>query len=204
MMVKLEDIQILFFVATLGCALIVASPALGVLVPLDGSQERFSELWLLGPGHMAEDYPFNVIEGEDYRVFVGVENNMGGSKYCMISVKLGNGSMYLPDIDGGMASSLHPVYEEKFFVGDGRVWEWNLSFCFEDVVFEDEVLYVGEVVVDGVSFPVDASVDWNSEKNGYFLVLFFELWWYDVEYELFKFDNRFVGLWLNMTISVDL
>jgi hypothetical protein len=34
--------------------------------------------------------------------------------------------------------------------------------------------------------------------------LFFELWRYDVEYDLFRFDNRFVGLWLNMTASVGL
>jgi len=37
----------------------------------------------------------------------------------------------------------------------------------------------------------------DSEKEGYF----FELWRYDVEYDGFRFDDRFVGLWLNMTVS---
>jgi hypothetical protein len=204
MMVKLEETRTLIMVATLMVALVVASPALGIIVPFGGVSEQFSELWLLGPGHMAEGYPFNVGEGEGYSVFVGVGNHMNGSEYYMVKVKLGNGSEVLPDIDGGVPSSLSPVYEYRFFVGDGEVWESAVAFGFEDVAVEDDVLSVGELVVDGEGFPVDASVVWDADKGGYFLVLFFELWRYDVEYDLFRFDSRFVGLWLNMTASSEL
>jgi hypothetical protein len=198
--VNLEEYRTLFMVATLGLALVAASPALGVVLPEVGS-ERFSEFWLLGPDHMAEGYPFSVGAGEEYSVFVGVGNHMGCSKYYRVYVKLGNGSEFLPDIDGGVPSSLSPVYEYRFFVGDSEVWESAVTFGFEDVAVEGDVLSVGKVVLDGEGFPVDASVVWDSEKGGYFLVLFFELWRYDVEYDLFRFDDRFVGLWLNITAS---
>ena len=201
MMLNLEDYRTLFLVATLVVVLVVASPALGVIVPFEGGSERFSEFWLLGPDHMAEDYPSNVGAGEDYSVFVGVGNHMSSSEYYRVYVKLSNGTEFLPDIDGDVPSSLPPVYEYRFFVGDGGVWESPVSFGFEDVTLESDVLVVGELVVDGTGFPVDASVEWDSEKQGYFFELFFELWRYDVEYNSFRFDNQFVGLRLNITAS---
>jgi hypothetical protein len=62
-------------------------------------------------------------------------------------------------------------------------------------------LSVGKVVIDGAALPVGASAAWDSDSEGYFFQLFFELWRYDVASHNFKFDNRFVGLWLNMTIG---
>jgi hypothetical protein len=198
--VNLEEYHTLFLVVTLGLILVAASPMLSLVVP-EVSSERFSEFWLLGPDHMADGYPFSVGVGEEYTAFVGVANHMSASEYYIVYVKFGNGTEYLTDVDGGMASSLSPLYEFRFFVGDGEAWESSVTFGFEDVVVEDDVLSVGEIVVDGVSFPVDVSAVWESEDNGYFLHLFFELWRYDNELDGFRFDDRFVGLWLNMTGS---
>lgn len=198
---NLDDYRALFLVVTLGLALIVASPLFGVIVPFGGGSERFSEFWLLGPSHMAEGYPFNVTAGEEYRVFVGVGNHMGGSEYYMVSVKFRNSSQSLPDITGSEPSSLPTLYEYRFFVGDGEVWEMPVTFGFEDVVVEGDFLVVGDVTVDGVVFPVDVSAVGDVERGGCFFQLFFELWRYDVMSESFRFDDRFVGLWLNMTGS---
>jgi hypothetical protein len=198
--VNLNDYRALFLVVVSGLALVAVSPIIGVVLPESGS-ERFSEFYILGPDHMAEGYPFNVQSGEMYNVFLGVENHMGGSKYYRVSVKFSNGTEFLPDLDNGVSSSLPPLYEYRFFVGDGGVWESAVSFGFEDVVVDGDVLSVGTVVFDGVSFPVDISAVWDSEKDGHFFVLFFELWHYDPEYDGFRFDDRFVGLWLNMNIS---
>ena len=126
---------------------------------------------------------------------------MGGSEYYRVYVKFGGGAESLPDIDGSLPSVLSPLYEYRFFVGDGEVWESPVTFGFEDVVVDGDVFVVGDVTVNGVSFPVDASAVWDSEDSGYFFVIFFELWRYDVEYDRFRFDDRFVGLWLNMTGS---
>jgi len=199
--VNLKSYRNLFIVVTLVLTLVAASPVLGVVVPFQGGSERFSEFWLLGPDHIAENYPFNVGVDEEYRVFVGVGNHMGGSEYYMVNVKFRNGTQSLPDIDGSLPSSLSPLYEYRFFVGDGEVWEAPVTFGFEGDVVEGDVLFVGDVIVNGVSFPVDASTSWDSENSGFFFQLFFELWRYDVVSRAFRFHDRFVGIWLNMTSS---
>jgi hypothetical protein len=188
-------------VAILGCALVVTFPALGLIVPSEGGSERFSELWLLGPHHMTTGYPSNVGSGEECGVFVGVGNHMGTSQCYRVYVKFSNDTEFLPDVDEGVPSVLPPLYEFRFFVDDGGVWESAVSFWFEDIAVEDDVLVVGDVTINGMSFPVDASTVWDPENEGYFFELFFELWRYDVEYNRFSFDDRFVGLRLNMTSS---
>lgn len=195
---SLDDYRVLFLVGTLVLALVAASPALGLVVPLGGS-ERFSELWLLGPDRLAEGYPFDVVEGELYSVFVGVGNRLGGSEYYRVCVKFRNGTGSFPDVDGGVPSGLPSLMEYRFFVGDGEVWESPVSFGFRDVAVDGSVASVGSVVVDGVVFPVDAVAVWDSEAEGFMFQLFFELWRYDVESDEMRFDGRVVGLWLNLT-----
>jgi uncharacterized membrane protein len=198
-MVNLKQYLTLFVVVTLGLTLIVASPLLATVVPFGGGSERFSEFWLLGPNHVAEDYPFNVSAGEMYSVFVGVGNHMGSSEHYRVYVKFRNSTQSLPDGKESVPSSLSPVYEYQSFVGANEVWESPVSFGFSDVVVESDVLSVGEVIIDGAAFPADVSAVWDSEREGYFFQLFFELWRYDADSQSFRFDDRFVGLWLNMT-----
>ena len=64
-MLKIEDYKAVFAAVGLIGILILASPTLGLVVYLPGG-EKFSELWVLGPGHTAEDYPFNVTAGVNY------------------------------------------------------------------------------------------------------------------------------------------
>ena len=196
---NLEDYRTLFVVVTLGLTLVAASPTLALVMPFGGSSERFSEFWLLDPNHAAEDYPFNVSAGEMYSVFVGVGNQMGSSEYYKVYVKLRNGTQSVPDGNNSVPDSLSPVYEYRFFVGVDEAWESPASFGFGDVVVEGDVLSVGEVVVNGVTSRVDVFAVWDSEREGYFFQLFFELWHYDVGSRDFRFDGQFVGLWLNMT-----
>ena len=197
---NLEDYRTLFMVATLGLALVAASPALSVVVPFEVGSERFSELWLLGPEHMAEGYPFDVGAGEVYNVFVGVGNHMGCSEYYVVYVKFRNSTQPLPNIGGSVPSSLPPLYEFRFFIGDSETWESLLTFAFQDVSVENDVVSVGDVTINGMAFPVDASADWDSENRGFYFQLFFELWRYDMTMQGFRFHNRFVGIWLNMTV----
>ena len=198
---NLEAYRTLFMVVTLGLAFVAASPLLSMIMPYRGSSKEFSEFWLLGPDHMAEGYPFDVGVDETYRVFIGIDNHMGGSEYHKVSVKFRSSTQSLPDISSSEPSSLSPLYEYLVFVGDGEVWESPETFGFQDVSVEDDVLSVGDIIINDVVFPVDASVSWDSENNGFFFQLFFELWRYDMELHGFRFHERFVGIWLNMTSS---
>ena len=197
----IKEYRTLFVVVTLVLALVAASPALSVVVPFQVASERFSEIWLLGPGHMAEDYPFDVGLNETYNVFVGVGNHMGCHEYYVVYVKFRNQSQPLPDSDGSMPSSLPPLHEFRFFVADGEAWEFPVAFGFCDGLVDGDVVFVGGVMINGVVFGVDAFARWDSEFSGFCFQLFFELWRYDLESQSFRFHNRFVGIWLNMTVS---
>ena len=195
---NLEDYRTLCIVVTLGLTLVFASPGLSVIVPLQGGSEKFSEFWLLDAWNGTGYYPFLVSEGEVYKVFVGVTNHVGGSEYYMVRVKFGNSIQSLPDISGSVPSSLDSLYEFRFFVEDEMVWKSPVTFGFEDVVVKEDVLSVQDVIINGVTCPVDASAVWDSEAEGFFFQLFFELWRYDSDSQVFKFDDRFVGIWLRM------
>jgi len=196
---NLEDYRTLFAVATAGLILMAAFPTLSLVVPFPRGAERFSELWVLGPNRMAEDYPFNVRVGEQYRVFVGVGNHMGSSSYYLVYAKFRNQSQPLPDASNSMPSPLPPLYEFRFLVMDGGSWEAPLTFMFLEVSRLEDSCLVRRIWINDVVFSVDSPSRWDSENNGFYYQLFFELWLYDVTSRSFQFHNRFVGIWLNMT-----
>ena len=199
-MMSVDDVKFLYGLACFALGLIVVSPTVAMFVSLPGG-EPFSELWLLGEGHMAEDYPFDVRENETYRVYLGVGNHMGLSEYYRVYVKFRNQSEPLPDVLNGTPSALPPLFEYRLFVRENETWETMVTFSFSGVSVEGNVSHVSGVTVDGSVVFVDKIAAWDSEGNGYYYQLFFELWLYDVASSGFRFHDRFVGLWLNMTVS---
>lgn len=210
---NLEQYRAAFLVITLGLALVAVSPMLAIVVKFPDNSDGFSEYWLLGPGHTAADYPFNVTAGEVYNIFVCLENHMGSSEYYRIYVKFGNNDQ----IHFDEPSSLSPLYEFRAFVGDEASWESPVAFGFQNVAIndnvvtvdnvtttlpiEDSILSVGDITINGIVFPVDASTSWDSELDGFYFRLSFELWRYDAALNDFSFHDRIVGLRLNMTLS---
>jgi hypothetical protein len=197
-MLKIEDYKAVFASLGLIGVLLFASPTLGFVLRLPGG-ERFSELWVLGPGHMAEDYPFNVGADVNYLVYVGVGNHMGCSAYYVVYVKFRSQTESLPNATAGTSSPLPPLFEFRLFVEDGKSWEAPLRFSFSNVSFSENRSFIGSLMINGVTFNVDKLASWDVENSGYYYQLFVELWINSVESEAFQFHNRFVGLWLNMT-----
>jgi len=195
---NLDDYQTVFMVMVLGLSVVVMSPTIGLYLP--SGRERFSELWVLGPGHMAEDYPFNIVADDVYSVFVGVGCHMGGASYYAVVVKFRNQTQPLPNATVGEPSSLPSLFEFQMFVEDGGVWEESVDFAVLDVSVGVNVTVVGRLMVNGMLFEVDCPAVWDSEFEGFFYQIFFELWWYDAGAGEFRYHNRFVGLWLNMTV----
>lgn len=205
---NLDEWRVVFLVATVGLALVAVYPAL-TLVNLPSGSEEFSEFWLLGPNHAAEGYPFNVTAGEVYTVFVGLGNQMGSSEYYMVYVKFGNATQL--NFSCSEPSPLLPLAEFRAFVSDEDGWESAVTFGFQSVHVDDVVQSVDNVTVnvpiltveyitlDEMTFPVNASTSWDSERNGFIFRLSFELWHYDTTLKSLSFHDRIVGLQLNMT-----
>ncbi len=196
---NLEGYRTVFATGSLVLILIAAAPTLGLIVPFPGGSERFSELWLLGPTHMAEDYPFNVAIGESKQIFVGVGNHMGRSAYYVVYVKVRNQTQAAPNSTISAPSPLAPLYEFRTVVADGETWEVPVAFSFLEASRFEDYFAVKKISINDAVFVVDYSSMWDSENMGFFYQLFFELWMYDDAGSSFRYHNRFVGLWLNMT-----
>jgi len=197
---RLEEYKSVFAMTVLGLILVVAFPTVGMVFPFPRVTERFSELWLLGANHMAEDYPFNVRAGDvQGPIYIGVSNHMGRSGYYAVYVKFRNHTQLLPNNTASEPSPLSPLYEFQFFLKDGETWETPVSFIVEEVSFEGNRSFVGEISIEDHVFPVNLSSSWDSEYKGFYYQLFFELWLYNSDLQVLKFHDRFAGIWLDVT-----
>jgi len=196
-----EEYRTVFVTGSLVLMLIAAAPALSLIIALPDGSERFSELWLLGPNHMAEDYPFNVGVNETYSVFVGVGNHMGDLMCYLVYVKFRNQTEPLPNATASEPSPVRPLYEFRAFVADGDTWEKPLAFSVLEASHNGDSMFVDRLSINDVVFVVNASTRWDSEYKGFYYQLFFELWLYNMASQSFQYHDRFVGIWLNMTSS---
>ena len=197
-MLKLGDCKVVFAAVGLVGVLLLASPSLGLVLHFPAG-EKFSELWVLGSGRKAENYPFNVTADVDYLVYLGVGNHMGSSAFYDVVVKFRNQSEPLPNATAGTPSPVAPLYTYRVFVEDSESWEAPLTFSFSYVSHGAGWCLVRSLAVNGVTFEVDKFTAWDAENNGFFYEVFAELWIYNVASNGIQFHNRFVGLWLNMT-----
>jgi len=201
MLAKIEEYRGLFMTGSLILILIVAAPTLGLFIRIPDSSEKFSELWLLGPTRKAEGYPFDVQVDESYLIYVGVANRLGRSAYYRVYVKLRNQSQPLPAASNSSPSMLPRLYEFDMFIGDDEVWEKPLDFAVLEVLTANDTMLLKSLEINEYVFQVDEFSVWDEERLGFYYQLFFELWLYNTSSSSFRYHNRFVGIWLNMTGS---
>jgi uncharacterized membrane protein len=202
--VNLQEYKVLFLVVTAVLALLVASPALQRVLVYPQT-EFFTEMWLLGPRHVAEDFPYNITRGEAYSVFLGVANHLGECAYYVVEVKFRNATQSAPDSFNRTASSLEPLCSFNVFVADKESLELPLNFSFDynessynatlsEVRFNSVTLNGTAVDLGGL-----ASV-WDTQANRFFGNLVFELWIYNGTLSAFQYHERAVDLKFNMTV----
>jgi uncharacterized membrane protein len=196
-MLTLSDYKTIFVAVGAIGVLLLASPALGPILHFSMG-EKFSELQLLGSGHMAENYPSNIRANESYLVYVGINNHMRSSAYYVVYVKFRNQSEELPNAT--VPSPLPPLYEYRTFLQNDETWEAPLNFSVLDVSFLENHTHVRFLRINDVVLNVDKSTLWNANLMGCYFQLFIELWIYDSEANAVQFHNRFVDRWLNMTV----
>jgi hypothetical protein len=190
-----------FAATSLVLVLIAASPTLSMVISWP-SEETFTEFWILGPGHMAEGYPFNVKENVSSTVFLGISNHLGGLEYYVAYVKFRNQTELLPNATTAAPSPFAPLCEYRVFLSEGETWEKNFTFAFSGIrETENNVCRVSYLHVESFSFLVNKTAAWDSVNKGYYFQVFFELWRFNVASSGFHYHNRFVGIWLNMTAS---
>jgi uncharacterized membrane protein len=195
---KLGDYKLIFVVVGLIGVLLIASPALAGAIRFPGG-EQFSELYLLGPSQMAENYPYNIAVGQNYSVYVDVANQLGSSAYYVLYVKLGNATDSLPNAALGTPSILQALYEYRFSIQEGMNWESPVNFSVSSASISGINSQINTLTINGVAFNVDKSAMWNSNSTTFTYQLFFELWLYNEQTGSVEFNSRYVGLQLNLT-----
>jgi len=201
---SLREHSVLFWTVVGVLALLVASPFLSRVLVYPRT-EFFTELWILDANHEAENYPFNITRNQNYSIYLGIGNRLGYCAYYVVQVKFRNQSQPAPTsfgpIEDRVPSSLSSLFNITAFVADESVWESPVTFSF-DYGYNETLsriefnnLALNDVVLDMKGY----TINWDSEKMGFFGNLFFELWIYNADIGNFKYHERFVGLWLNMT-----
>lgn len=198
---NLQEYKVLVFVVTAIVALIVASPALQRVLVYPQT-EFFTELSLLGPNHMAEDFPYNITNGKSYNIFLGITNQLGRSAYYEVQVKFRNSTQSAPDIFNRTSSSLPALYSLNVIVADKETWELPITFGF-DYSYDRSS---SQVNFNSLSFNNEQlnlngySTSWDSNRTAFFGNLIFELWIYNDTTAGFQYHERFVDLKFNMTV----
>jgi hypothetical protein len=201
---NLNDYRVLFIVVTAVLALLVASPAMSRMLVYPRT-EFFTEMWILGPNHKAEGYPYNISRGQNYTVFLGIGNQLGYCAYYLVEVKFRNQTQPLPSsfgpVENRVASSLPSLFNITAFVADEQTWELPLVFSFDyDVDLSKTEVMFSTLTLNSAALGLGGFVTtWNSTRSVFFGNLLFELWLYNASASLLSYHGRFVDLKLNMT-----
>jgi len=199
--VKLQEYKVLFIVIVSVSALLVASPALQRLL-IYPQTEFFTELWLLGPEHKGENYPFNITRNENYNVFLGIGNYLGHCAYYVVQVKFRNLTQPAADSFNRTSSSLLSLYNITAIVADKETLEIPIVFSFDYAYNENfsqvnfDRLMFNNVVLNLSEY----STAWDPQANRFFGNLFFELWIYNDTIDTLQYLERYTDLKFNMTV----
>jgi hypothetical protein len=194
-----------FFVVITVLALLVASPALSRVLVWPRT-EFLSEMWILDPNHMAEDYPFNVSSGQSYSVYLGLGNELGYCAYYLVEVKFRNESQSMPSslgpIENRSPSNVPCLFNMTAFALDQSVWERPVSFGFDyEYKASAGVVEFNSLTLSGSVLDLRGlSAVWNETTSRFYGDLIFELWLYNGSAGNFNYHGRFVDLKLNMTV----
>jgi hypothetical protein len=186
--------------------LLVASPAMSRLLVYPQT-EFFTEMWLLGPNQMAENYPYNLTSGQNYTVYLGLGNHLGYCAYYLVEVKLRNDTQSAPSsfrpLENATPSGLPSLTNITAVVADGSVWQVPLTFSFSygfDTT-RNQVEFNSMTLNGAVLNLAGYTTAWNSTRGVFPMNLFFEAWIYNASTSSFQYHARWVGLQFNMTLT---
>jgi len=201
--VNFDKYRLAFIVVTAIIMLLVASPAMSRLLVYPQT-EFFSEMWLLGPNHAAEGYPYNVSNGQNYTVFLGIRNQLGYCAYYVVEIKFRNETESAPSsfgpVEDRTPSSLPSLFDVTAFVANGQDWELPISFSFDYATENGSLVVFRSLTLNNDVLNLEGySTAWNATRSISFGDLIFELWIYNAQATVLSYNDRFVDLKFNMT-----
>jgi len=203
---SLRENGLLYWTVVGVLALLVASPVLSRVLVYPRT-EFFTEVWILDANRRAENYPFNVTRNRNYSIYLGIGNRLGYCAYYLVQVKFSNQTQPVPTsfgpIEDRIPSDMPPLFNITVFVADEQTWEIPLTFSFDHEWDESlsRINFSSLRLNDVWLNMTDYAASWDPERKGFLGFLFFELWLYSASSGAFQYHGRYVGLWLNVTVS---
>jgi uncharacterized membrane protein len=195
--------RIIFVSVGLIGILLFSAPTIGLLVKLPSGGQQFSELYLLGPDHQAENYPYDIAVGQLHSVYVGVGNQLKSSAYYVLYVKFGNQFDQIPNSALGTPSSLQPLYEYSFTIQPSKNWENLMTFSVSNATISNNNSQIRTLQINNVLFDLNKPAIWDSNSASFKYNLLVELWMYNTQSSQIEYNNRYVNLPLNLTNNSD-
>ena len=195
----LQQYRALLLIITAVSALFIASPALQQLVFFPQT-DFFTELSLFGSYNNAT-YPSNVTAGDNYRLYLNVDNHLGSCSYYVIEMKFRNQTQSAPDSFNHTSSDLPSLGNITFFVADKKSLQLPIDISFQYTIDRNitNQLDMQNITLNGAALNTKSTtIAWNSEKKGFYGNLFFELWIYNDTTNALQYHQRYVSLWLKM------
>jgi len=191
-----KDIEAGFFIVTLLGSLIFAWPVIETYMPsIPG--DKYTELFLLGPTHEAENYPNEIHAGEQYRLYLNVVNHRAALSYYKLQIKIRSIIEPPPNPIEGIESNLAAITELPIILSPEGKWEEAITLTFPEIRQVNDTILIPNANIGSNIFYLNKTLSGENE-TGIGLGLFFELWLLDEATSEFHFDNRFVELWLNV------
>ena len=158
----------------------------------------FSELSLFGPYNNAT-YPSNITVGTDYRFYLTVDNHLGSSASYVIKPKFGNQTSFTPDSFNHTSSVLPSLGDIPLSLPDNKSQQLpiDVSFQYKIDANNPRQLDMQSITLNGATIADSTKISWNTEKDGFYGNLFFELWLYN-ETNGLQYNQRYVSLWVKM------
>ena len=196
----LQQYRVIILIVAAVLALFIASPGLQQFTFFPQTT-NFTELSIFGQYNNAT-YPSNVTAGENFLVYLNVDNHLGSCAYYMVEPKFGNQTQFTPNSFSHTNSVLPSLGNITFFVAENDSLQLPIDFSFQYKIDANNPLQldVQNITLNGATIADPMTIAWNSAKGGFYGNLFFELWIYNGTANALEYNQRYVSLWLKMNI----
>jgi len=173
-------------------------------------QEKFFELYVLGPNKLASSYyPHNssfITIGEPVTWYLEVHNEMGSIQFIDLRIKLGNETISPPNDTTASPSPAPLVTEIKRFIPDNATWE--LPFIWQILNFTTSSRGYSHVqfMIGNTTYSLENAPGCSSHNSCKFRLIF-ELWTWNIASDSFQMgwgngaqqEIAWLQLWFNLT-----
>lgn len=162
------------------------------------NDEPFTELWLLGPEHVAENYPYNITSNQDYAIYLGVCNQLNEAAEYSIRIKLCDSNFQLPNSSSGEFSSSPSVEQFDFNLSYDETWEQRVNFEINYDLVQQNLTQIESININGKTFSLNQNLPLVSNQDSFNVILVFELWSKTGSDNTFEYSNQYLQLILKL------